>query len=351
MDKNERSVKPYKASTVKLDKKYSFPVYICVLILAVLARIIQLQTNMDFYTGKYIDDSFGKNYTVGVLIIGFILIFLVMLLGESRDKAIKSCILLNPMRLRAERLNKKISPKVGAVVFIMAFLVLFDIFVDISSIISRNQDLSTEAEPVSAFAGMTALNWFSYVCAAIAMLTFISTGANLLKGEGISKGNCVFFSSFAVWKLLQIFEMIGRDELVGAYSEKVYIMLTAMASSAFFLFAAKFFAGFEKKHTRFWLCMLAYISSILAAVSTIPRYVIFFTKNYTERDGMSTPSTGDVGLIFVTVALIMVFWSTYVYRVMPKLNLGNSRRWSRATFTLKKGGMRSIEEDLRDMKK
>lgn len=342
MDKNVKSAKPYKASKVKLDKKYSMWVYIVVLILAVVARTIQLQTNMDFLTGKYIDDSPGKNLTVGIIIVGFILIFLVLLLGESRDKVIKSCILINPMRLKPERLNKKVSPKTGAFSIVMAFLVLFDIFLDLSYIVNKNQDLSA---PI--FSGMTVLNWFVYITAIISMITFISIGANLLKGEGFTRGNGVFLSAYAIWKLLQIFEMIGSDELVSASSEKVYVMLTAMSSSVFFLLMAKFFSGFEKKHTRFWLIMFAYMTSILAAVSTIPRYVIFFTKNYMERDGMDTPATSDVGLILVPVAMITVFWGAYVYRVMPKLNLGNSRRWARTAVTVKKNSMRSIEDDLK----
>lgn len=351
MDKNVKNVKPYKASKVKLDKKYSMGVYVVVLIAAILARIAQLQTNMNFFTGKYIDDSFGKNYTMGVIIVGFILIFLVLLLGESRDKVIKSCILINPMRMGADKLTKKVSPKVGAVSIVMAFLVLFDIFLDLSYVVNKNQDLSTEENPVFAFAGLSVLSVFAYIAAIISMITFISIGVNLLKNEGITRGNCVFLSSYAIWKLLQIFEMIGNDELVSANSEKVYILLTAMSSSVFFMLAAKFYAGFEKKHTRFWMCMFAYASSILAAVSTIPRYVIFFTKNYMERDGMGTPSTADVGLIVITVAMITVFWSAYVYRTMPKLNLGNNRRWTATSIVVKKGSMRSIEEDLRDMRK
>ncbi|MCH5193249.1 MAG: hypothetical protein J1F11_04755 [Oscillospiraceae bacterium] len=351
MDKNERVVKPYKAKKVKLDKKYSMIVYIAVLVVAVLARTLQLQSNMNFYTGKYIDDSFAKNYPVGVIIIGCILLLLVLTLGESRDKAIKSCILINPMRLRYDRLNKKISPKVGAVCLVMAFLVLFDVFLDLSYVVNKNQELSTDDNHVFAFAGMSVLSVFVYVCAIISMITFISMGTNILKGEGISRGNCVFLSSYAIWKLLQIFDMIGNDELISATSEKVYIMLTAMLSAAFFLCAAKFFGGFEKKRTRIILCMLAYMSSIMAAVSTVPRYIIYFTKNYMERDGMDTPSTADVGIIIITVALITVFWGTYVYRVMPKLNLGNSRRWSKTTVVVRKTNMRSIEEDLKDIKK
>lgn len=340
----EKTVKAYKPSKVKLDKKLSMAVYLLTLIVAVMARTAQLQTNMNFKTGKYIDDSLAKNYALWALIIGFILIFAVMIFGQSRDKAIKSCIMINPMRLRADRLNKKISPKSGAVMFLMAGLILFDVIMELSVIAQRNNSISTKEEPVFAFAGVSVLSWFVYICAIITILTLISTGVNILKGEGFSKGNCVFLSFFAIWKLLQIFEMIAKDHLIGVYSEKIYIMLTAMTSGIFFLQAAKFFAGFEKKHTRFWMCISGYAASIFAAVSVIPRYIIYFTKIYSERDGMSSPDVADVGIIFVTVAVVAVFWSTYVYRVMPKLNLNGRRRWNRSNATVKTEGMQSIDE-------
>jgi hypothetical protein len=50
--------------------------------------------------------------------------------------------------------------------------------------------------------------------------------------------------------------------------------------------------------------------------------------DYTVREGMLSPKVSDVGIIFVTVTIAAVFWSTYVYRVMPKLNLTGKRRWS-----------------------
>lgn len=340
----EKTVKAYKPSKVILDKKLSMVAYLLTLVVAVLARTEQLQSNMNFKTGKYIDDSIAKNYAFWALLFGFALIFAVMIFGKSRDKAIKSCILINPMRLKADRLNKKISPKSGAVMFLMAALIVFEVFMDLSVVVQRNKAISTKDDPVFAFAGVSLLSWFIYICAVITVLTFISTGSNFLKGEGFSTGNCVFLSFFAMWKLLQIFEMIAEDHLIGVYSEKIYIMLTAMTSGIFFLHAAKFFAGFEKKHTRFWMCISGYAASIFAAVSVIPRYIMYFTKIYSERDGMSAPDMADVGLIFVTVTIITVFWSTYVYRVMPKLNLNGRRRWNRSNATIKTEGMESIDE-------
>ena len=338
------TTKAYKPSKIALDKKTSIIAYVLTLVAAVGARTVQLQTNMNFSTGKYIDSSIAKNYPLWVLIIGFALIFLIMIFGRSRDKTVKSCILVNPMRLGADRLNKKISPVVGAVMFVIALLMAFDIFLELSVVVNRNKEISTDANPVSSFAGISVLQWFVYITAVSSILTFVSLGTNLLKGEGFTRGNCVFLSFYAIYQLLRVFDMISRNQVLGAYSEKVYILLTAMSSAAFFLFAAKFYAGFEKKHTRFWLCISGYAASIFAAVSVIPRYVMYFTKIYSERDGLHSPELSDVGIIFVTVAIVAVFWSTYVYRVMPKLNLDGRRRWNRSNATIKTEGMKSIDE-------
>lgn len=334
--------KPYKAKSVKIDKKFSMAAYVITLIAAVAARTAQLQTNMNFKTGKYIDPSVAKNYTLWALIIGFAVILLIMIIGKSRDKAIKSCILINPMRLKADRLNKKLSPAAGAVMLIMAGLMTIDVIMRLSEVAGKNAEISTEENPVFAFAGISAMTWLIYVCALVTIITFISSGINILKGEGLTKGNCVFLMIFPIWKLLEIFAMFSENQLVGVYSEKVYIMLTAMASSMFFIYAARLFAGYEKKHTRFFMCIFGYAASVFAAVSVLPRYVMYFTKSYYDREGMAFPETSDVGIALVTISLVAVFWSTYVYRVMPKLNLTGKRRWTKTTLAVR--NMQSIDE-------
>lgn len=336
--------KPYKASKVILDKKLSLVAYVITLVAAVAARTVQLNSNMDFAMGKYIDPSLSKNYTFWVLIIGFALIFAIMVLGKSRDKAIKSCILINPMRLRADRLNKKISPHAGAAMFIMSLLIAFEIFMEFSAVAEANLAISTEDNPVFIFAGVPVLNWVLFSIKLITIITFISTGINIMKGEGISKGNCVFLMFFPIWKLVEIFAMFSENQVVGVYSEKVLILFTAMTSSMFFLCAARFFGGWEKKNTRLWMCIFGYMASIFAAVSIVPRYIMYFAKTYTEREGMGSPAVSDIGIAVVTIAIVAVFWSTYVYRVMPKLNLTGKRRWTRTSVVSR--GMSDITDEV-----
>ncbi len=336
--------KPYKASKVILDKKLSLVAYVITLVAAVAARTVQLNSNMDFAMGKYIDPSLSKNYTFWVLLIGFALIFAIMILGKSRDKAIKSCILINPMRLRADRLNKKISPHAGAALFIMALLIAFEIFMEFSAVAEANLAISTEDNPIFIFAGVPVLNWVLFSIKLITIITFISTGANIMKGEGISKGNCVFLMFFPIWKLVEIFAMFSENQVVGVYSEKVLILFTAMTSSMFFLSAARFFGGWEKKNTRVLMCIFGYMASIFAAVSVVPRYIMYFAKTYTEREGMASPAVSDIGIAVVTIAIVAVFWSTYVYRVMPKLNLTGKRRWTRTSVVSR--GMSDITDEV-----
>lgn len=337
--------KPYKAKKVRLDKKLSMAAYAVTLVIAVIARTVQLMTNMNFATGKYTDPSIAKNYPFWAIVIGFAVIVLIMVLGKSRDKAIKSCILINPMRLRSARLAKKLPAPAGAAMLIMAGLMAFDIIMALSLVAGKNAEISTEDNPVFAFAGVPAMTWIIYFCALVTIITFISLAVNIMKGEGVTKGNCIFIMFFPIWKLLEIFAMFSENQLVGVYSEKVYIMFTAMTSSMFFIYAARLFAGFEKKYTRIWMCIFGYAASIFAAVSVVPRYIMYFALDYSVREGMSAPETSDIGIAIVTIMVVAVFWSTYVYRVMPKLNLTGMRRWKGITVTEKEKTMESIEDE------
>lgn len=323
----EKQVTPYKRSKFYLDKKMSIFVYAAVLVIAVICRTSQLYTNMNFATGKYIDNSPIKNTTLGVIILGMILIGVVLIMGESRDKAVKSCILLNPMKLKSDRLVKKFSPVAASGFLATAALMAFDIVAPLAIVVSKNKEISTEENPVFIFEGLTVLDWFMYIIMILCAITMVITGVNIIKGEGITGGNCFFLSLFPIYKLLHIFQLISTYQLIGPYSERVYMMLADMASAMFVLYLIRFFAGFEKKHTRFMLLFTAYLSSIICAVSTIPRFIMFFILEYKERGKMLTPELTEIGMIILPIMVISVFWSAYVYRVMPKLNLSGVRRW------------------------
>ncbi len=340
----KQTAAPEKNKKFALDKKISLYVYLAVVIGAVIFRTQQLSSNMNFAEGRYYDDSLVKNYTFMWLAAGFLLIAAVLLLGKSSDKIINSCILINPMRLDYDKVSKKMSAKISIPMFMMAMLLLYDTLSELINVVTANLELSTEDNPVFIFSGVKPIRWFIYLFAITLVITFVSAGANIIKGDGITGGNCFFFGFFPVWQLLRIFEMINEEQIIAIYSEKVYIMLTAMASSVFILNSIRFFSGHEKKHTRIIMCISGYMASVYAAVSAIPRYIVLFTLDYSIREGMNAPETSEIGVIFFTVAIVTVFWSAYQYKEMPKLTLKGvgKRRWAVQTVIK---DMESIDEN------
>lgn len=313
------------------SRKFSLIIYLITIILAVCLRVNQLLSNMDFSTGKYINQSFSKDYPAIVIILGLLIILLILIFGNSTDRAIKTCILLNPYKLKADRLNKRQKPATGVVFLVMALLIAMEVFFNISSVIQKNLDLSTEDNKVFILAGMGGMQWTIIIFEIIAVITFLTAGYNVLKGEGISKGNAFFFAIYGIMRVFQAFSFFAQVPLISSYSEKIYILFTYILSGVFIVSLVRFVLETEKKNTKLILCLSAYATSIVAAVSVIPRYLMFFMIDYNVRDGMVLPDISDLGWIFVPVVFISLFFGEYVYRIMPKLNITGKRRWSRAT--------------------
>lgn len=318
-----------------LTKKASMGVYLVVLVLAVAARTIQLFSNMNFETGQYIDPSPLKNFPVMVIVPGIILITFILLAGSSKDKVLGSCILINPMRLRYDRLKKKIPASAGYSALLMALLVLAQIIFDFVDLVNKNKVIAEEltpeeAEDYSMLTGYTLGTFGLHFLMLCVMLNFIAMAVNIFKGEGISSGNCAALMLYPAWKIVDMMSIVSDNVAVSRSSELLYVILSYMTASLFFMNTARFFNGMEKKFTRFWMCFFGYASSILAAVSVIPRYILLLIPTgYEERLSMNIPSISDIGIVFMTITMVAVFWSTYVYRVMPRLSVGK-RRWSRA---------------------
>lgn len=318
-----------------LTKKASMGVYFIVLVLAVAARTIQLYSNMNFETGQYIDPSPFKNFPLMVIVPGIILITFILLAGSSKDKVIGSCILINPMRLRYDRLKKKIPAAAGYSALLMALLVVGQIVFDFIDIVNANKVIVEGLTPEEAedYNMLTGYNWGTFalhLLMLLVILNFVSMAVNIFKGEGISSGNCAALTLYSAWKIVDMMTIVSENVAVTRYSELTYELFSYMTAALFFMSTARFFNGMEKKFTRFWMCFFGYVSSILAAVSVIPRYILLLIPTgYEDRLAMNIPSISDIGIVFMTITMVAVFWSTYVYRVMPRLSVGK-RRWSRA---------------------
>ena len=354
-----------------LKKKASTFVYIIVLIVSVIARFVQLTTNYDYSRGRYINTNPLLNYTLLILLAGFAVIGFVLITGSARDKVIKSVVLINPWRLRYDRLSKKIPVAAGYAAIAMAILFVMDIIVYFVSLWAKNERYAKENlvydavknpdvdkyayKEYNRLTGYNVGTFFYQLLMILVILTFISIAVNIFRGVGLTHANCASLATYSVWQIVNILRMISQNDMIALSTDRLYELASRMFAVMFFMTMARFFNGMEKKDTRFWLCFWGYTSSILAAVSVIPRFILLIrpdgflvSESFETRQAMAVPSTADLGIIFMTVTVVWAFWSTYVYRPMPRLSTGN-RRWTRAPLVRSYEEMQNIEDEFQNI--
>ncbi len=334
----------------KIPKKLSMLTFMLTLIGATVARYFQLKTNMNWETGQYIDNSLLKNYPLLIIIGGMFITLLLLVFGSAKDKVINKCILLNPMRLRYDRLNPKISSTAAYGCILMALLTAVEIIFDFAELVADNKEIrdtitnTLEWKEYSLLTGYSIADGLKHALMFVCMLTFICIAANIFKKIGFTAANCAALSAVSLWKVLDVIVMVRDNTMIGAFSEDTYEFLTACGAGVFFMLVARLFNGMEQKHTRIILCFEGYLTAVLAAVSTLPRYALLLDPNgYSERVNMSMPPAGDIGVMIICTSIVCVFWSTYVYRSMPKLARKDQKRWNKSIVPDKYQEMETID--------
>lgn len=317
--------------SIGLPKKTSVLIFFITAVLAVLLRLRQMFYNINFNTGRYISDEL--NLPVAVIVLGMLLISAVLLFGVAKDKVIDECILIHPWRLRYDRLDKKMPSAVGYSSILMSLLLVIEIVANFATKVAKNQEIKDSMEPQEArkyslFTGIGAVDFIDTAFMILVLLIFITMAMNIFKQEGISRANCAAMSVFAAWKVFELFVMFSENNVIASSSIMSYDLLTDMSATIFFLAVARLFMGMEKKFTRFWVCFFGYFTSILAAVSVLPRYVLLLIPTgYDDRLGMQLPAITDIALIFIPAAIAAVFWTPYEYREMEK-GIAENKRWT-----------------------
>lgn len=318
----------------EIPKKVCVVLYAVTIILAVVARVYQLLTNVNYNTGRYLDDSIIKNTPLIIIVCGTILCFVALLFGDAHDKVIDDCILINPWRLRYDRLNKKMPMGVAYCSLIMCLLLIAEVIINFGQKISygieeRDKIVDeVERKKYNIFSTITTWDVIEVVIIILVFLLFLTMAMNIIKKEGISRANCAAMSIFAAWKVCSIFMMFSENNVVSVSTFNVYDLMTAMLSTLFFVKVSRIFMGMEKKHSRYALVMLGYLTSVVAAVGTLPRYILLLvTLGYDSRLGMQLPNVSDVGLILVPAAIVSVFWTAYSYREVSK-GTEEVKRWT-----------------------
>ena len=240
----------------------------------------------------------------------------------------------------------------------MVVLFVIDIIVYFVSLWAKNERYAKENllnnpdvdkyayKEYNRLTGYNVGTFFYQLLMILVILTFISIAVNIFKGVGLTHANCAALSTYSIWQIVNILRMISQNDMIALSTDRLYELASRMFAVMFFMTMARVFNGMEKKDSRFWLCFWGYSSSILAAVSVIPRFILLVLPGgYEERQNMLVPSTADLGIIFMTVTVVWAFWTTYVYRPMPRLSTGN-RRWTRAPLIRSYEEMHNIEDEF-----
>ncbi|MDR0947107.1 MAG: hypothetical protein LBM87_05120 [Ruminococcus sp.] len=319
------------------DRKYTFIIFIIYIIGAVALRVHQLITATDLNTGIYLKRSFFNDYPILWLLGGAVILAVTLFMFSSNDKKTESVIMINPMHQNVADLSHNYGGAAGAITLICAGTIVGDIVMGISGTVAAYNLAPQYNEDGELISGLTAVsggNWVVYVIMGIAALTLVLTGVSILRGMGITPGNCFFLITVAVWKMAEIFsiffQMQQQSRIIQLYSEKIYIIFGDMCLIMFFFQLIRLFSNMSEKHTRIKLMFWGYVSAAVLAVSAIPRFVVLFTEAYTERASVAIPSFSDVGFILFTVAVILPLFGHYKYRDMEKLSYrdGHSTRWT-----------------------
>jgi hypothetical protein len=317
-----------------LDRKLTLPIFIITAAAAIFLRFKQIIENTDLDTGIYLNRDFRVDYPVFVIAGGLFLILLILILGSSKDKMAGAALLINPMRLPIDKLNKNFRIASGTGILVTAGTMFFQIYMDISYIVRVNSlynaDFEDEDLHISLLTGMDGADIASYILMIIGGITCITIGANMIKGDGLSKLNCFFLLFVVLWKVVQIFDVFftAQEEtrIINLYSEKLYIIFSDICLIFLLLAVIRVFEGFEEKRTRLGLIFWGYASTLITAVSAITPLICLIYLPYDGTGNLQIPSIADFGIIIMSFILVMPFFTNFSYREMSKMTYREGRR-------------------------
>jgi hypothetical protein len=309
----------------RFDRKFSLIPFFITLVGALAARIYQLIYMTDLNSGIYYDRSIMKDYPVLIIAIGMLITLLCLIFGSSEDKVIKSVIMINPMHQPLETLRHNYGGVAGGICLAAGGLVAGQLAMHLTT--ARNYALElikAGATDVPVMAGLGANDWAMFIFMAAAMLTFMIMAMNLMKGEGITAGNCFFLLAVPMWKIIDAFSVVYTMQkdtrILILYSEKLYIIIADMCAAVFFFKLVRVFASMDEKNGRVKLIFWGYATAIMMLVSSVPRFVAMFMVSFDRRASLEMPDISDIGIAAFAICVIPAFFSAFSYREMPKIS-------------------------------
>jgi hypothetical protein len=314
-----------KAKKFRFDRKLSLIPFLATLIAAIVARTYQLVYMTNLNTGIYNDRSLLKDYPVIIIAAGMIITLLCLIFGSSEDKVVKSVIMINPMHQPLSTLMHNYGGVAGGVCLAAGALIGAQVAMNLAA--ARNLGLELTkmgAQDVPGMAGMGANDWTMVFFMVIAVVTFLLMAMNLMKGNGITAGNCFFLLAVPLWKIVEafsiVYDMQKETRILILYSEKLYIIIADMCIAVFFFRLVRVFGSMEDKYARIKLIFWGYAAATLLFVSSIPRFIAMFVVQFDLRESLVMPDLSDIGLAAFAICVIPAFFSAFSYREMPKIS-------------------------------
>lgn len=309
---------------IEISKRAAFLMAMLFMIAAAAGRLGQYMTDIDPKTGMFASSYDFMSVYRAVMLGGCAIIALLVVLGRESDKVIKTCILINPYRLRSSKLAARHPKRTGIVSMLMGIAVL-------AECVFNAKDIIKEYYSDGEF-HLDGVGRYRLVMMAVLFITafiFFSVSNAVLSDKPISRFQAGMMCIPAIYKCMEALLLFASDTILDMISENILLAVLYASSAAFYLSFARIFLGYEKRSTRMIYMMTGYLSAVMAAASVIPRLVMYFIAGYSQADFIIRPQPTDFVMLLLPFAFLDVFWGTYEYVSMPKVST-SGRKWTPA---------------------
>ena len=274
----------------KIDKRASLIFFAVTLIAAVFTRCVQWCTVIDSQTGFFAGSSFAKNLLTIVIIVGAAIFSLIVLFGGTTNVQEGKVSAFTADR---ELLIKRTSVIFASISAICGMFIIWELFVNFDA---------------GMFDGKIKTWLFDAVAKALQALSgvvFIVTAYCQYTNKPISTKLGYSYLIPTMWVAIRAANLFKNTAALTSNSQNMLKMMYLLSAILFFVYTARFFAGFEKKQTRKIILITAMLTSVFGFTTIIPAYiygstaVFYYDASFFETDLFISIFAIGVALIFL----------------------------------------------------
>lgn len=262
-----------------MKKSISFWVAVSAAIIAVIIRVYQLATAIDFTTGFYYGDSGITKYILYIL---FAVAIVAAVLGCIFDKK-KG---LNLFTKSADDFSPSQTLALGLAVLFGAVMSILEVV------------MSFDGKITLGIIGGTAVGIIYLIIAFL-----------ILSNKRIKRTSGFLMAFIAISYTVKSAGLFISDTVVTRVSEELLMLLTYIAAVFFFLACGRFFSRNEAKFSRPKLVFCTVALVVLSAASTLSKLVIYIIGPAEVAEQMSAVSLAEIGSFAVSLVVLVTLCS------------------------------------------